>query len=70
MDLKIQTQGVVMIERPYIDVPTSLLGTIQQNLRKLLKEEIIESSPILEEIIKSAWKAELDGIDRELILRN
>ena len=70
MDLKIQTQGVVMIERPYIDVPTSLLGTIQQNLRKLLKEEIIESSPILEEIIKSAWKAELDGIDRELTLRN
>jgi hypothetical protein len=70
MDLKIQTQGVVMIERPYIDVPTSLLGTIQQNLRKLLKEEIIESSPILEEIIKSAWKAELDGIDKELTLRN
>jgi hypothetical protein len=70
MDLKIQTQGVVMIERPYIDVPASLLGTIQRNLIKLLNEEIIESSPILEEIIKSAWKAELEGINRELILRN
>lgn len=70
MDLKIQTQGVVMIERPYLDVPTSMLGTIRQNLIKLLAEDLQESSPILEEIIRSAWKAELRGIDLEMILRN
>jgi hypothetical protein len=70
MDLKTQAQGLVLIERPYVDLPTSLLRNMHKNLSSLLTEEIEGLSQVFIEITKAAWKMEQEAIVRELILRN
>ena len=70
MQVNLQAQAIVLTERPLIDVPTSMLVTIKNNLTKLLKEEVVAENPILADIVRLAWTEELKGVTREMILRS
>jgi hypothetical protein len=61
---------ITLETRPYIDLPTSLLLNIKSNLNFLLKAPIDNTEPVLHEIMRNTWKAELKGIESELIQRN
>lgn len=70
MKLQTQTSELVMSTRPYVDLESSLLNTIRRSLQGLTREKMVGINPITEEIIRSAWKAEILAIGNELIQRN
>ena len=70
MKLQTQTSELVLSTRPYVDLESSLLNTICQSLHGLIREKMVGLDPITEEIIRSAWKAEILAIGHELIQRN
>lgn len=68
-NLKTQIHEVAMT-RPLIDMNTSFLLNIKSNLNKLLKEEIEGIDEMAKQMVRSAWKAEIESIEFELIKRN
>jgi hypothetical protein len=70
MSLKTEINEVVMTQRPYVDLKSSLLNTISENLQGLIREPIVGMDELTMEIIRSTWKAEIAAIAHELIQRN
>jgi hypothetical protein len=70
MSLKTEVNTVIMTQRPYVDLKSSLLNMISKNLQDHIREPIDWLDPIGAEIMKSAWKAEVAAINHELIQRN
>jgi hypothetical protein len=68
-DLKTQIHTIAMT-RLMIDIETSLLLNIKSNLKSLLTEEIEGMDEVSKQVIRSAWAAEIENIELELIRRN
>lgn len=68
-NLKTQIYSVAMT-RHMIDIETSLLLNIKSNLKSLLTEEIEGMDEMTKQVIRSAWAAEIENINLELIRRN
>jgi hypothetical protein len=68
-NLKTQVHEVAMT-RLMIDIETSLLLNIKSNLKSLLTEEIEGMDEMTKQVIRSAWAAEIENINLELIRRN
>ncbi|MFY8170919.1 MAG: hypothetical protein ACOVK2_07395 [Candidatus Fonsibacter sp.] len=67
---KINSEIVLTLERPCVDVPSSILNTIRLALLENMMEDLDGVSPIEASIIKLTWSNEIDSIERELVLRN
>ena len=68
-DLKTQIHTIAMT-RLMIELETSLLLNIKSNLKSLLTEEIEGIDEVSRQVIRSAWAAEIENIELELIRRN
>lgn len=68
-DLKTQIHTIAMT-RLMIELETSLLLNIKSNLKSLLTEEIEGIDELSKQVIRSAWAAEIENIELELIRRN
>ena len=67
--IKSDTAEIVARNRPYLEVPTSMILTIKKNLNQLLKEEV-HGDLVDVAAIKAAWHMEILDADVELIKRN
>jgi len=68
-NLRSQIHQVAMT-RSLIDIETSLLIGIRENLNLLLTEEIEGLDEISKQLVRSSWRAEIADINLELIKRN
>jgi hypothetical protein len=66
---KLDTEVVLTIERPCIDIPSSILITIKLALAENMLEDL-EVGALASALIKETWRNEIKGIERELTLRN
>lgn len=67
---KLGTEMVLEIERPLIDIQSSMLNTFVKALKLNLEKDLDEVNPLHEMLIKETWREQLRGLERELILRN
>jgi hypothetical protein len=67
---KLGTEMVLELERPLIDIQSSLLNTFVKALKRNLEKDLDEVNPLHEMLIKETWREQLKGLERELILRN
>jgi hypothetical protein len=67
---KLNSGMVLTLERPCIDIPSSILNTIRFALLENMMEDLDGVSPIEASIIKLTWCNEIDNIEKELVLRN
>ena len=67
---KLSSEMVLTLERPCVDIPSSILNTIRLALLENMMEDLDGVSPIEASLIKFTWCNEIDNIERELTLRN